>query len=405
MNKTGKIIICLSVLILVLLWGFFLQVYGEGEILKISSQEELDFFELFNLDERDDGEYYTMVDDEGNTIMKTARHLHQGDSFIGSDDELFEVYKVEDNIAYARQAESAPALSPSLTGLRRGIFNYLPALEFPVIFQREGEEEKTIGILHSHGAESYVPSDGSESIPEGGGILKVGETFASHLEGEGIEVIHSQETHVPHDSGAYLRSRRTAEELLKENPDAIFDVHRDAVPPEEYLAEIEGEERVQITLVVGRQNQNAANNQEFAEGLKKIADERYPNLIRGILMAQGNYNQDLNPRKLLLEVGSHENEREDAEESIGLFAEVASTFLYDTEAGGEQRGALPDSPSGAGGIAFGRVLGLIFLALLAAAAFLLISTGSMEELKAKVKNFAQREFSTQRDDSDRDEGE
>jgi len=404
MKSRGKLL--LLGLVFVLLLGIFLEAYGgKEEVLKISTGESQEFFEFLNPDERTDGEYYTLVDEEGNAIMKTHRHLHEGDSFIGGDNRFFEVFKVEDNLAYARQVDSSPALGPSLAPLTKGISRFLP-FEFPVIFQGDEEKDRTIGIYHSHGAESYVPSDGSESIPEGGGVLKVGETFASRLEQEGVEVIHSQETHVPHDSGAYLRSRRTAEELLKENPDAVFDLHRDAVPPQEYLAEIDGEERVQITLVVGRQNQNSGNNQDFAEGLKQVADEKHPNLIRGILMAKGNYNQDMNPRKLLLEVGTHENSREDAEESIDLFAEVATTYLYDTGAGDEQRGALPDSPSGAGGIAFGRVIGLIFLALLAAAAFLLISTGSFEELKAKVKNFAQREFSKQPEsDPDKDKGE
>ena len=57
----------------------------------------------------------------------------------------------------------------------------------------------------------------------------------------------------PHDAGAYDRSRRTAEELLQENPDALFDVHRDAVPAEEYTAKVDGEQVAQIQLVVGQQ--------------------------------------------------------------------------------------------------------------------------------------------------------
>ena len=36
--------------------------------------------------------------------------------------------------------------------------------------------------------------------------------------------------HDPHDAMAYDRSRRTAAELLKKNPIALLDIHRDAVP-------------------------------------------------------------------------------------------------------------------------------------------------------------------------------
>ena len=124
----------------------------------------------------------------------------------------------------------------------------------------------------------------------------MGDELSKALERRGVEVIRSRERHVPHDAGAYQRPRRTVEEILKQNPDAIIDVHRDAVPKEEYLEKVERQERVQIQLVVGRQNQNMAPIRAFAEGLKKQSDEKFPGLIRGIFMARGKYNQDVSPR-------------------------------------------------------------------------------------------------------------
>ena len=70
---------------------------------------------------------------------------------------------------------------------------------------------------------------------------------------------------------------------------------------------------VQIQLVVGRQNQNQAANQEFAEKLKAVADEKYPGLVKGIFAAKGNYNQDMMPTSILIEVSTHENEKEAAQ--------------------------------------------------------------------------------------------
>ena len=77
-------------------------------------------------------------------------------------------------------------------------------------------------MYHSHGAESYVPSDGTESDPDGGGILDVGVSFVNALEDKGLNVVHNEDTHVPHDAGAYYRSRRTVEDLLTEGVDVLL---------------------------------------------------------------------------------------------------------------------------------------------------------------------------------------
>lgn len=183
------------------------------------------------------------------------------------------------------------------------------------------------------------------------------------------------------------------EEALKEQPDAVIDVHRDAVPEEEYLEEVAGEERVQVQLVVGRQNQNMANNREFAEGLKKVADEKYPGLVKGIFMARGSYNQDLSPRAALIEVGSHTNNKEQAEESVQLFAEVVNVYLYGTEEGQEAAGPRATTPGGPGGTALRAVLWVLLALILGVGAYLLISTGGFEEAKQKLSEFRRKEFS------------
>lgn len=354
----------------------------------VNSVQSNKYFELFNLDERTDGKFYTMVDENGEIIMRTARHLHGGNSYITGDNKHFEVTRVVQDTAYAREIEKEQTSSFLFNDMIKSFQKKLPSFNIPTVFQRDNQENRLIGIYHSHGAESYVPSDGKESIDAGGGILRVGDVFASSLENLNIHTIHSKEPHVPQDSGAYLRSRRTAEEQLKKGPDAIFDVHRDAVPPEEYLVD----DMVQIQLIVGGQNQNSANNRKFAEGLKAAADEQHPNLVKGILVASGSYNQDLTPRAMLMEVGAHENNREGAEKSIGLFADVVNSYVYGSASGREGTGLLRDTPKGPGGIAAGRALGLIVLAALGVGAYLLISTGSFEELKAKVKQFADTEF-------------
>ncbi|MEW6047724.1 MAG: stage II sporulation protein P, partial [Bacillota bacterium] len=59
------------------------------------------------------------------------------------------------------------------------------------------------------------------------------------------------------------------------------------------------------------------------------ADRAYPGLIRGILYAAGDYNQDLFARAILAEVGSTYNRLQEAENGARLFANVLASMLAD----------------------------------------------------------------------------
>lgn len=358
---------------------------------------EQNYFDQLNLSESSEG-HYTMKDRrDKRTVLRTARILHRGDEFIDQENRHFKVVAVEQKIAWAEELEAERSSGGGGFG-----FSY-PAGK--VSTGDKDKDQSRIGIYHTHGAESYVPSDGTDTIDEGGGILEVGESFTRALEEKGFEVNHIREPHTPHDAGAYQRSRRTAEELLTEGDQIIFDVHRDAVPPEEYEKKVDGEEVTRILLVVGQQNQNADSNRDFAATLKKIADKQHPGLIKGILGAQGNYNQDLTPRAILLEVGAHENNREDAERAVALFADAVDTYASGTAPSKEHQAR-------ANRLSLGSVLKVLLLLVAALFAYLLISTGSWTEMKKKVTGFFKDEFadvlqirSGGRDKGSRDKGD
>lgn len=348
--------------------------------VRADENEIEEFFDFLNLDTRDDGGTYTLMDQEGNVLMRTARHMHPGDTWIGMDNHKWEVYQVEGDNAYARLIRSRNDQT-----LRRRIQFFLTNLlsgAQPV--QQQDNLARQIGVYNTHGAEAYVSDDGSESVPEGGGIINVAESLAASLREKGIEVIQSKETHVPHDAGAYKRSRETVGDMVSEGVDAVIDVHRDAIAAEEYLAD----GMVQIQLVVGRQNQNQAVNQEFAENLKAIADEQYPGLVKGIFSARGNYNQDMSPTSMLIEVGTHENDKNGAQESVAKFGEVLSTALYGAEAA-QQPG--PQQTAG-GGTIWRTILWLLAIVIVGGGIFLYVSAGSWPEMKKKLQGFTKGEF-------------
>lgn len=359
--------------------------------------------DLFDVFEHNSGKIYTMVDDEDNVIMRTARRIVVGDEYINMENNYYRVISVEGDTAVAQLLEkivlAQPPKEPFLSRVDRLLRNSL------AVQQRGRQKRRRIAIYSSHGAESYIQGDGAESKDPGGGILDVADSLEKALEEQGVDVVRSREPHTPHDAGAYQRSRRTAEEVLQEQPDAMIDVHRDAVPEQEYLEEVEGEQRVQVQLVVGRQNQNMAANRQFAEGIKKTADEKYPGLIKGIFMARGNYNQDMTPQAILIEVGSHTNNKTQAEESMNFFAEVINDHLYGAAEDGQI--AAPAGPRNR--TALWSVLWVILGLAVALGAFLVISAGGFEQAKQKLRQFRNKEFSdvlgAPRDGEEKDKGD
>ena len=106
------------------------------------------------------------------------------------------------------------------------------------------EWKRLIGIYSTHSDESYVPTDGAESKEKDAGIYDVDEALEKALAERGVEVELDTTTHLPHDAGAYRRSRSTAARLLKSQPAALLDMHRDGVPdPERVRPEDRGRGR------------------------------------------------------------------------------------------------------------------------------------------------------------------
>lgn len=283
---------------------------------------DMDLEEIWD-DWLDPNKYFVMLTPENQVIVETSRVIYPGDQYLTSDNLLYEVTEIDDNIAYTKFVEKVQLEDNFLS-----IQQVRQALGLAVAQAEDNKTTGKIGVYHTHNAESYVPTDGVASIDGQGGIHAVGLAFTQALEKLGVSVDFSEKLHLPHDKGAYRRSRNTVLSLLSGNPDAIFDIHRDAAPINAYAAQIDEEWVTQVQFVVGRQNQNLGINRQYAQSLKKIADQVYPGLVKGIFYGRGNYNQDLTPLSLLLEAGAHTNSRDAAERGVSLFAEVVDFYFY-----------------------------------------------------------------------------
>ena len=362
----------LSVICLCIFTYLFTQWQQNGTLLPVWEDS------LLAGDEQVDGTYFTLYDQDTNEIIEEmSRKVFVGDELLTGDNKHYRVTKIDGQNVYCELLE------------QRQMQKVLAELQDAAKTVSAGDNTnnggafRSVAIYCTHTDESYVPTSGTESKKGGGDILDVATTMAAVLEDQGIEVIHSDNIHDPHDVNAYQRSRKTAAELLQEAPAAIIDVHRDGVPdPDYYATELDGKPATQIRLVVGRQNQNSEANIDFAEKMKVYYDEVKPGLIKSIFMAKGNYNQDLAPNSVLLEVGTHTNSLEQAEVSAKAFAEELPQFLglknatQQPEAAGQMQ-AQDKADKKMGGTSK-AILWLVGIAIVGGLGFLLISRGSLK---------------------------
>ncbi len=372
-KRNNYVVAVLSIVCLCLFTYMFTQ-WQQGTWLPVFGEADVS-------DEESGGVYYTLYDAEtGEAIEYMSRRVYKGDELLTQDNKHYRVTQVKDHEAYC-ELLGERAMQQVLEELYSGSMavstggssvQYVAAKNF-----------KSVAIYCTHTDESYVPTSGTESKHGGGDILDVAETMVVVLEKQGIPVIHSDNLHDPHDANAYQRSRRTASELLQGAPAAIIDVHRDGIPdPDYYATTLDGAPATQIRLVVGRQNQNSEANIAFAEKMKAYYDEVKPGLIKSIFMAKGNYNQDLAPNSVLLEVGTHTNTLEAAQNGAKEFAEVLPQFLGLKAAGdentlsGDKSDESTAEPAAENGSGMGKsIVVLILIVLVGGGGFLLMTQG------------------------------
>lgn len=329
------------------------------------------------------GQYTTIVDEQGSTISVMARVAAAGDELYTAEGRHYRVERVQGDQAEAK-----------FMGMDTQILAYnefYAGLSVAVLQNLAGKSENnTFAVYHTHTDESYVPTDGSESIPFKGGIYQVGQSMVDILQDNNCQVKYDETPHDPHDNNAYTRSRRTAASLMKTKPAAIFDVHRDGVPdPDYYRTTINGKKVAKLRLVVGRENPRMAANMDFAKQMMASANNLYPKVVKEIFVGKGNYNQDLMPTALLLEAGTHTNTKEEAAAGVAMFAKAVPVVL------GISPPAPPATQKPAGTTtgawkALGWILGLT---LVIGLGFLLISSGNLANAKKRIAGFG-REFSS-----------
>ena len=203
-------------------------------------------------------------------------------------------------------------------------------------------------IVHTHGSEcykpegveSYSPDDSFRSENNEENMVSIGNIVARKLEDAGYSVIHDVTLHdKPNFNTSYSSSNASIRSYMEKYPTikVVLDLHRDTLISSngtKYrpVIDINGTRCAQVMFLMGSGNdtyrhENWHENLSFALNIQKTAAEKYPGLMRPVLLQSSRFNQHLCTGGVLVEVGSCGNTHEEAANAAEYFSDCLIDVL------------------------------------------------------------------------------
>ena len=189
-------------------------------------------------------------------------------------------------------------------------------------------------IMHTHATEDYrlsaglwfTPGDGARSTDRSINMCAVGRVMADTLNAAGICTLHDETLNdYPSYTGSYANSRAVVQQYLAQYPSikVVLDVHRDAIERENGtrcapVCTIDGRQAAQVMIICGCDNGTSVQlpawrqNLRVAAAWERAMEGMYPGFTRPVLFSYRFYNQDLTTGSLLIEIGGHGNNLNEA---------------------------------------------------------------------------------------------
>ncbi|MCI8670822.1 MAG: hypothetical protein HFI36_02150 [Bacilli bacterium] len=156
--------------------------------------------------------------------------------------------------------------------------------------------------------------------------------ISSYLETKSVAKV-CKDNNISYDK-SYRCSRILLEEAKNNNHslDFFIDLQMSDYNYDITTANIDGNSYAKILFVVGTDNGNYSLNQDLANSLNGILEEKYKSLVRGVSLRggegyQGVYNQDFNKNVLLIQVGGKDNTIDEVNRSLKALSEVFYEYL------------------------------------------------------------------------------
>ena len=208
-------------------------------------------------------------------------------------------------------------------------------IENPLPFAIEKDSPNPqVLVMHTHATEDYrlsaglwfTPGDGARSTDCSINMCAVGRVVADTLNAAGINTLHDETLNdYPSYTGSYANSRAVVQQYLAQYPSikVVLDVHRDAIETEggsRYapVCTVEGRQAAQVMIICGCDNGTTVQlpdwrqNLRFAAAWERSMEGLYPGFTRPVLFSYRFYNQDLTAGSLLIEIGGHGNNLNEA---------------------------------------------------------------------------------------------
>ena len=189
-------------------------------------------------------------------------------------------------------------------------------------------------IMHTHATEDYRlsaglwyrPGDGSRTTDRDLNMCAVGRVMADTLNAAGLNTLHNETLNdYPSYTGSYANSRAVVQQYLSQYPSIkiVLDVHRDAIETENGsrmapVCTVNGRQAAQVMIICGCDNGTSVQlpawrqNLRFAAAWERSMEAKYPGFTRPVLFSYRFYNQDLTTGSLLIEIGGHGNNLNEA---------------------------------------------------------------------------------------------
>jgi stage II sporulation protein P len=199
-------------------------------------------------------------------------------------------------------------------------------------------------IYQTHSNESFLSelkgvTDPDQAYSDKVNVTLVGKRLAQNLEKNGIGAVHSDTIYPDTVKGfkypySYKYSLKTLQEAVASHKDLnyFFDIHRDSSSRDRTTVTLGGKDYAQVYFIIGGKNPNWKKNEELANQIHQILEQKHPGISKGIhakTETEGNglYNQNFSPNNILIEIGGPYNSLEECYRTTDILAEAISEVI------------------------------------------------------------------------------
>ncbi len=202
------------------------------------------------------------------------------------------------------------------------------------------KKEPLIFLYNTHQAEEYQGKT-LEPYNIKPGVMMASYIMQDKLEKIGINSIVLEDNIVDYmnlnnmkHALSYKASRHFIEDTIKNNSSLklILDIHRDSISKDKATVNISGKNCAKIMFVVGSEYDTYKENLKLTNELETRIKNKYPSLTRGVLIkggkgSNGIYNQDLNSKMTLIEIGADTNTIDEVLNTINLLVPIIGEYI------------------------------------------------------------------------------